>query len=86
MIPFDKLDTNVGDKVVDNVGDKIKKLNLTRQQIMEEIRNNPNITQPQLMVIIGIGKTAIQNNIAFLKKNSYIERVGSNKNGYWRAI
>ena len=85
-IPFDKLNTNVGDKVADKVGDKTKKLNLTRQRIMEEIRNNPNITQPQLMVIIGIGKTAIQNNIAFLKKNGYIERVGSNKNGYWRAI
>ena len=85
-IPFDKLTTNVGDKVVDKVGDKTKKLNPTRQRIMEEIRNNPNITQPQLMAIIGIGKTAIQNNIAFLKKNGYIERVGSNKNGYWRVM
>ena len=85
-IPFDKLDTNVGDKVADKAGDKTRKLNPTRQRIMEEIRNNPNITQPQLMAIIGIGKTAIQNNIAFLKENGYIERVGSNKNGYWRAI
>ena len=67
-------------------GDKTKKLNPTRQRIMEEIRNNPDITQPQLMAIIGIGKTAIQNNIAFLKKNGCIERVGSNKNGYWKAI
>ena len=81
-IPFDKLDTNVGDKV----GDKTKKLNSTRQRIMEEIRNTPNITQPQHRAIIGIGKTAIQNNIAFLKENGYIERVGSNKTGYWRAI
>ena len=85
-IPFDKLNTNVGDKVADRVGDKTKKLNPTRQRIMEEIRNNPNITQPQLMAIIGIGKTAIQNNIAFLKENGYIERVGANKKGYWRAI
>ena len=85
-IPFDKLDTNVGDKVVDKVGDKNKKLNPTRQRIMEEIRNNPNITQPQLMSVIGIGKTAIQNNIAFLRENCYIERVGSNKNGYWRVL
>ena len=85
-IPFDKLNTNAGDKVADKVGDKTKKLNPTRQRIMEEIRNNPNITQPQLMAIIGIGKTAIQNNIAFLKMNGYIERVGSNKNGYWKAI
>lgn len=85
-IPFEKLDVNVGDKVVDKVGDKTKKLNPTRQRIMEEIRNNPNITQPQLMSVIGIGKTAIQNNIAFLRENGYIERVGSNKNGYWRVL
>ena len=85
-IPFEKLDVSVGDKVVDKVGDKTKKLNSTRQRIMEEIRNNPNITQPQLMSVIGIGKTAIQNNIAFLRENGYIERVGSNKNGYWRVL
>ena len=72
--------------VGDKVGDKTKKFNPTRQRIMEEIRNNPNITQPQLMEIIGIGKTAIQNNIAFLKENGYIERVGSNKKGYWRVL
>lgn len=53
---------------------------------MEEIRNNPNITQPQLMSVIGIGRTAIQNNITFLRENGYIERVGSNKNGYWRVL
>ena len=85
-IPFNKLDTNVVDKVVDKVGDKTKKLNPTRQRILEEIRNNPNITQPQLMSIIGIGRTAIQNNITFLRMNGYIERVGSNKNGYWRVL
>lgn len=49
---------------------------------MEEIRNNQNITQAQLMSIIGIGRTAIQNNITFLRENGYIERAGSNKNGY----
>ena len=85
-IPFEKIDTKVGDKVVDKVGDKTKKLNPTRQRIVEEIRNNPNITQPQLMSIIGIGRTAIQNNITFLREKGYIERVGSNKNGYWKVL
>lgn len=85
-IPFDKLDTKVGDKAGDKVGDKTKKLNPTRQRIMEEIRNNPNITQPQLISLIGIGRTAIQNNITFLRENGYIERVGSNKKGYWKVL
>ncbi|MBO4235069.1 MAG: putative DNA binding domain-containing protein [Firmicutes bacterium] len=83
-IPFNRINAIVGDKVVDKVGDKM--LNTTRQRIMEEIRNNPNITHPQLMMKIGIGKTAIQNNISYLRKNGYIERVGSNKTGYWKII
>ena len=46
-------------------------------KILSEIRNNPNITKPQLSVLIGIGKTAIDNNIAKLIKYGHIERVGS---------
>ena len=45
-----------GIKVGDKVGDKTKKLNPAGQRIIEEIRNNPNITHLQLMAIIGIGK------------------------------
>ncbi|MDI9456230.1 MAG: winged helix-turn-helix domain-containing protein [Spirochaetota bacterium] len=61
-----------------------KLLNPRRKQILEEIRNNPNVTQAQLSIIIGMGLTAIENNIRFLKENGYIERVGSNKTGYWK--
>lgn len=60
--------TNVGDKVVEKAEDKKQKLNPTRQRILNEMRSNPNITQPQLMAIIGIGKTAIQSNVSFLRK------------------
>ena len=50
------------------------------------MRNNPNITLPQLMIEIGLGKTAIQNNVTSLRKNGFIERVGSNKTGYWKVV
>ena len=86
VIPLNWIN-NVGDKVVDNVGDNlIGKLNKTQKKIVEEMRNNPNITLPQLMIEIGLGKTAIQNNVTFLRKNGYIERIGSNKTGYWKII
>ena len=58
----------------------------TQRLILNEMRNNPNITQIQLMDIARIGKTAIQRNVSFLRKNGYVERVGSNKNGYWRVL
>ena len=81
-IPFEKRILKVGDKFAD----KEKNLNPTRRLILKEMRNNPNITQIELMDIIGIGKTAIQNNISYLRKNGYIERIGSNKNGYWKVL
>jgi predicted HTH transcriptional regulator len=64
-IPFEKVEVSVGDKTIDKVGNKIQKLNSTRQRILNEMRNNPNITQQQLMTLIGIGKTAIQSNVSF---------------------
>ena len=75
---------NVGDKVVDKMGDKIK-VNKTQRKIIDEMRDNPNVTLPQLMIEIGLGRTAIQNNVTYLRKNGLIERVGSNKTGYWKV-
>lgn len=66
------------------VGDK-KPLNDRRKKILDEMRNNPNITQEQLVQIIGIKITAIENNIRFLKENGYIERKDSKKTGYWKV-
>lgn len=50
------------------------------------MRDDPNVTHAKLMVTVGVGKTAIQNNVSFLRKNGFIERVGSKKNGYWRVL
>ena len=91
-IPFSRTEANVGDKVVNNVGDKVvnnvgdKKLNASQQKIVDAMRDDPNVTHVKLMAIVGIGKTAIQNNISYLRKNGIIERVGSNKNGYWKVL
>lgn len=85
-IPFNRINGNssrkVRDKVNYNVGDKVNK---TQAGILKEMRNNPNVTLPQLMVLLNRGKTSIQNNVSFLRKNGFIERAGSNKNGYWKA-
>lgn len=86
-IPFNKIDSDVGDKVIDKVGDKFSgNLNETRLRILEEMRHNPQITQVQLMERLGLGKTAIQTNVSYLRKNGYVERIGSNKTGYWKVL
>ena len=83
-LPFAFVEDNVVDKVAYKPVDKIE-MNITQAKVLELIRDNPDITQPQLAVKLGLGKTAIQNNIAFLKRNGFIERVGSNKLGYWKV-
>ena len=63
----------------------IESLNDRRKKILEELRNNPNLTIVQLSEIIGVGVTATENNIKFLRENGYIERIGSKKGGYWKV-
>ncbi len=72
-------------KVGNKVGNK-KPLNVRRRKILIEMRDNPNITTEELRKILGISKTAVDNNISFLRKNGYIERVGSKKAGYWNVL
>ncbi len=84
-LPFNYINADVADKVVYKPVDN-PSLNATQERLLQELRNNPNLTQPQLASVMGLGKSAIQNNISFLKKNGYIERVGANKRGYWRII
>ena len=64
----------VGDKIGNNIGEKpviTRKhgLNLTRERILSEMRHNPNITKSELVILIGISDTAIDNNIRYLRNN-----------------
>ena len=84
-IPFDRL-YEVGKKIGKKVGESEKirpLLNPRRQMILLEIKQNPYITKRELSEKIGISTTAIDNNIAYLRQNGYIERVGKTKGGYW---
>jgi len=63
-----------------------KPLNARRRKILEEMRDNPNITAEELRKILEISKTAVDNNISFLRENGYIKRIGSKKAGYWNVL
>lgn len=80
-IPFNWINV-VGNKV----GNKTDvKMTSNRNKIISEVRNNPNITAARLSVILGISVTAVQKNIEYLKTVGRIERIGSNKSGYWKV-
>lgn len=81
-IPFNWINKSRGNIQID----KFDILNKTRKKIVSEIKNNPNITKNDLVNLINISSTALDNNLSFLKNNNYIRRVGTNKNGYWEVI
>lgn len=89
-IPFDsirKVGNEVGNKVGNNtIATRKHGLNSTRERILSEMRHNRNITKAELVVLIGISDTAIDNNIRCLRNNGFIKRIGENKNGYWEVI
>lgn len=61
-------------------------LNETQTRVLSEMRNNPNITKPQLAAVVGRSETTVDNCIAALKRAGCIRRMGSNKNGYWDVL
>ena len=84
IIPFNRISSQ-GEHEGNKEGNKEGniKLNYTQIRVLAEIRNNQNITKKQLEVNVGVGKTAIDRAIAKLKEIGFIQRVGSNKKGYW---
>ena len=86
-IPFNRLH-KLGEKVGKKIGETPNRsvLNPRRQTILIEITQNPYITKKELSIKLGISGTAVDNNIAFLRKNGFVERIGKTKGGYWQIL
>ena len=56
------------------------------KQILAEINSNPKITRDILSSVTGRTSRHIQRALDNLKEKRYIERIGSNKTGYWKII
>ena len=73
-----------------NISDKSKPLNKSIESLKESasrilllIKNNPNITASEIALELNILSRAAQKQIANLKSLGIIERIGSDKSGYW---
>ena len=88
-IPFNRI--NIVDyhpqiKVGNKSGEKVvNKINKSQLKMIELIRNDPNVTTNILMRKLGLGHTAIQNNLTKLQKLGVVTRIGSKKSGYWQV-
>lgn len=76
QIEFDSVIVNFSLEKQDKLGDN-------QVKILNEIERNRTISITELSAKIGISNTAVENNIAKLKKAGYLKREGSAKSGYW---
>ena len=60
-------------------------VNDRQKQIIEKIANYKNITINQLAEICNVSRDTIIKDIKKLKELKIIERIGSDKSGYWRV-
>lgn len=63
-------------------------INLTKNErlVLDSITNNPKISQNKLSENLSVSKSTIRRVTDSLKEKNLIERVGSNKGGYWKII
>lgn len=59
------------------------RLTENQREILKAVHNDNKITKPELSKLIGIGETAIDNNLAKLKTLGILYRKGSRKSGQW---
>ncbi|MFA5776882.1 MAG: RNA-binding domain-containing protein [Parcubacteria group bacterium] len=81
VVSFKKRETKDLEKDLENLG-----LSENQKKILSEINKNKAITQRELSLKIGINEKNVRNNITELKEKELLERVGSDKGGYWKII
>ena len=55
-------------------------------QIINEIKNKPNITLSEIAAKIGVSRRWIAKNMKILQDSGVVRRIGPNKGGYWEII
>lgn len=80
-------DTLEKHKVAERVPNKIpnKVPNKSEAKVLDLLRKSPHITAAEIASEIGITDRAVRKIISSLKEQALVERVGSNKSGYWKV-
>lgn len=74
---------NQNDLINDTINDTINYLSIDEKKVFEIISKNEKQNKEQISHIIGKSIPTVQRIISKLIKKNLIERVGSNKNGFW---
>ena len=64
----------------------ITNMESTQDKILYLIRENPRITQIMMSNELKLARSTISSNLQKLKQKGIIERIGSDRNGYWKIM
>lgn len=62
------------------------KLSETEKKLLVYLTENPHSTKPMMAASLGVGAGTVERAIKKLKTAKLLERVGSNKTGYWKVL
>lgn len=84
--PFEYDDNTPKNGVINGGINDAKNINENEQIILNIISENPNILQKEISYKSKIPYRTVQRVISTLKSKNTIERIGSNKKGYWNIL
>lgn len=73
------LNTHVTDNVTDNVTDRCSR-------IIHYINNDTTVSASKMAKLLSVSVRTIKRDIDRMKEQGLIERIGSEKSGYWKII
>ena len=83
MDNYDEQDEDTSTGVADKVADKVA--NKSAQKVLMLLYENGNLTRDELAERVGLSLGGIKKIINQLREGGLIERVGANKNGFWKV-
>lgn len=83
MLIRDSIHALNDDTIKDTINDTI---NANEKAVLEMLENSPKITRKAMAQALGLAVITIQRTLDSLAQKGKIERVGANKNGYYRVL
>lgn len=79
------LNDNYRNQTNDPVNDPVKSFTLLQKDLISLLKETPAMTRPELCERLNVSLATIRRAIAQLKELNIIERIGSDKAGYWKV-
>jgi ATP-dependent DNA helicase RecG len=85
LVTFFKTPQKTTQKATQKATQKITQKISAKDRILEILRENPNLTRSEMAQLLGKSQNTIKDHLAALKSENRVERIGSDRDGYWRV-